>query len=281
MKKPVYAHRLDFHDRVEGEILRPMMAWLCEGRALDILDAGCGEGGPTLMLAETGARVWGIDEDVASVEKARALANETEFAAQITLAQGDATALKFADATFDLVWCSYVAHHIADKVALARELKRVLKRGGRLALREDGLPLQMLPLHFGLGEAGFQDRLRVAQNVWFERMTRATLPDEKFYPFGWTRVLADAGFTNITAKTFVTDFSAPFDDAQREFVLHQLQRVWERDHGEYGPLLSEADRAVLKRLIDPEDDFFILKRDDLHVRYGLSVYVGENAGPRR
>ncbi len=59
MPKPIYAHRLDFHDRVEGEILRPMMAWLCEGRALNILDAGCGEGGPTLMLTETGARVWG------------------------------------------------------------------------------------------------------------------------------------------------------------------------------------------------------------------------------
>jgi SAM-dependent methyltransferase len=269
-----YLQALDFYDRVEYPLIRDMITWLCGDDKLDVLDAGCGEGMPTLVFAEQGCSVAGIDTDEASLSRARELLAKTPFAAPVTLQEGNLLHLPFADTTFDLVWASSVLHHIVDKLAGVRELQRVLKPGGRLAIREGGLPFYSLPYDFGLGEPGLEHRLRDADNRWFAAMTRDTLPDEVDYPFGWSQLLIDASFTHITARTFTLDLLPPFDDAQAQFILFRFRRVLERDQGQYGPFLSKQDRDTLRQLLDPESVFFILKRRDLHVRYGLSVYLG-------
>ena len=48
--------------------------------------------------------------------------------------QGDATKLPFPDASFDVVWTEHVAMNIPDKVSLYREMHRVLRPGGTLAI---------------------------------------------------------------------------------------------------------------------------------------------------
>ena len=48
--------------------------------------------------------------------------------------QGDATNLPFPDASFDIVWSEHAAMNIPDKSALYREMYRVLKPGGTLAI---------------------------------------------------------------------------------------------------------------------------------------------------
>jgi ubiquinone/menaquinone biosynthesis C-methylase UbiE len=48
--------------------------------------------------------------------------------------QGDATNLPFPDASFDIVWTEHVAMNIPDKPELYREMHRVLKPGGTLAI---------------------------------------------------------------------------------------------------------------------------------------------------
>jgi SAM-dependent methyltransferase len=48
--------------------------------------------------------------------------------------QGDATNLPFPDHSFDIVWTEHVAMNIADKPRLYREMYRVLKPGGTLAI---------------------------------------------------------------------------------------------------------------------------------------------------
>ena len=60
-----------------------------------------------------------------------------------------------------------------------------------------------------------------------------------------------------------------------EFALHYLQRTLERDGGVYGPILSPADRDTLHERLDPMGDHYVLHRRDLHLRYGLSIYVGK------
>jgi ubiquinone/menaquinone biosynthesis C-methylase UbiE len=269
-----YLQALDFYDRVEYPLIQEMIAWLCGGDKPDVLDGGCGEGMPALVFAEQGCAVVGVDTDQESLSKAHQLLAKTPFAAQVTLQEGNLLKLPFADAAFDLVWTSYVLHHIADKLAAVLELQRVLKPGGRLAIREGGLPLYTLPYDFGLGAPGLEHRLRDAENRWFAAMTRDTLPNEVYYPFGWSQLLIDTDFTDITARTFTLHLLPPFDEAQTEFVLYRFRRVLERDQGQYGPFLSEQDRDTLYQLLDPKSAFFILKRRDLHVRYGLSVYVG-------
>jgi SAM-dependent methyltransferase len=263
------------HGQVEHTILEPMIRWLCGGRALRVQDGGCGEGEPALEFAAQGCAVVGVDLDPEALEAAGLLRARTACADRMSLARADLTRLPYSDGAFDLAWSSAVLHHMADRLAAVRELRRVLKPGGRLAIRESGLAPHFLPFDIGLGEPGLQDRLSVADDRWFVAMTRDTLRDERPYPFGWSQLLRDTRFADVQARTFTMDALSPLNPAEGEFVVHHLRRTLDRDAGPYGPLLEEADRRALRELLDPDGARYVLKRSDLHLRYGLSVYVGE------
>lgn len=87
-------------------------------------------------------------------------------------------------------------------------------------------------------------------------MTRATLPDEVYYPFGWLQTFIDTGFTDIKTPTFTLDLLPPIDDAQPEFDLHLFRRVLEGEQGEYGLFLNDTDRDVLQQHLDCASGFF-------------------------
>lgn len=125
-----YLPYLDFYDRVEHSVIKQTVTWLCADQKLHVLDAGCGEGLPALVFAAQGCSVMGVDIENESLEKASQLLAKTPFAQQIAFQKGDLLQLPFIDETFDLVWTSYVLHHVADKLAAVRELQRVLKPGG-------------------------------------------------------------------------------------------------------------------------------------------------------
>src|SRR5437879_1212423 len=61
-------------------------------------------------------------------------------AANAAFAQSDATALPFAEATFDLVTCRLAAHHCTDAARAFREVARVLRPGGRFVLVDNYAP---------------------------------------------------------------------------------------------------------------------------------------------
>ncbi|MEM7111175.1 MAG: class I SAM-dependent methyltransferase [Chloroflexota bacterium] len=269
--------QLKSNSQVYLTTIEPMIDWLCAGQSPTVLDAGCGHGEPALLFATRGCQVDAVDANAAVLEAALKLIRQIPFPGQVRLRRGDMAQLPDVDDTFDLVWSSAALHHAVDKVAAVHELRRVLRPGGQLAIREGGLPLQFLPLDIGLGEPGLQARLQVADNRWFTAMMRATMPEERPYPYGWLQLLHDASFVNIQANTFMLDVVPPFTPAQAEFITNHLQRGLERDHGPYGPLLNETDRDTVQQLLDPNSRHYVLSRQDLHLRYGLCLYVGEKA----
>ena len=100
-----------------------------------VLDVGSGVGGTSRCLAkEFGCRVTGIDLTDEYCQAAAMLTARTGLAHLVEFRQGDATELPFDDQTFDVVWTEHVAMNIPDKTRLYREMHRVLKPGGTLAI---------------------------------------------------------------------------------------------------------------------------------------------------
>lgn len=100
-----------------------------------VLDVGSGVGGTSRCLArEFGCRVTGIDLTDEYCRTATMLSKRIGLAELVNYSQGDATNLPFPDASFDIVWTEHVAMNIPDKPALYREMYRVLKPGGTLAI---------------------------------------------------------------------------------------------------------------------------------------------------
>ena len=102
-----------------------------------LLDVGCGPGTITVDLARRVApgEVLGIDvaEDV--VAQAAAHGRESGVA-DVSFATGDVYALEHEDASFDVVHAHQVLQHLTDPIAALRELRRVLRPGGVLAVRD-------------------------------------------------------------------------------------------------------------------------------------------------
>lgn len=103
--------------------------------AKHVLDVGSGVGGTSRCLAkEFGCRVTGIDLTDEYCRAAVMLSAKTGLAHLVDYRQGDATKLPFDDQTFDVVWTEHVAMNIPDKTRLYKEMHRVLKPGGTLAI---------------------------------------------------------------------------------------------------------------------------------------------------
>lgn len=94
----------------------------------DVLDAACGEGYGSAMLAAAGAAsVVGIDIDAATVAHARATHG-------VDAREGDVSRLPFDDGTFDLVVSFETIEHVAEPEAALDEFRRVLSPGGMLVV---------------------------------------------------------------------------------------------------------------------------------------------------
>jgi SAM-dependent methyltransferase len=99
-----------------------------------VLDVGSGVGGPARFLAGNyGCRVTGVDLSEPFVEAARYLTERTEQTRLVSFKTANALDLPFDDGHFDVVFLQHVAMNIADRARLYREIRRVLKSGGRFA----------------------------------------------------------------------------------------------------------------------------------------------------
>lgn len=101
---------------------------------MSVLDVGSGIGGPARFLAATyGCRVTGVDLSEPFVDAARYLTERTGQSERLSFQTANALELPFDDGHFDIVLLQHVAMNISDRGRLYREIRRVLKSGGRFA----------------------------------------------------------------------------------------------------------------------------------------------------
>jgi demethylmenaquinone methyltransferase / 2-methoxy-6-polyprenyl-1,4-benzoquinol methylase len=104
-----------------------------------VLDACCGTGDLAVAARKAGAgEVVGVDFSERMLERARRKAPELEWV------QADVLALPFEDASFDSVVVGFGVRNVEDLEAGLRELRRVLRSGGRLGILEITTPRGLL-----------------------------------------------------------------------------------------------------------------------------------------
>ncbi|HET6167260.1 MAG TPA: class I SAM-dependent methyltransferase [Marmoricola sp.] len=105
-----------------------------------VIDMGCGAGRHAFEMYRRGADVVAFDQDadelagVLELFGAMKEAGEVPVGAEADIKEGDALALPFADGEFDRVVASEVLEHIHDDVTAIKELIRVLRPGGTMAI---------------------------------------------------------------------------------------------------------------------------------------------------
>ncbi len=122
-----------------GDAVRAMLLEQAAVRSRHrVLDIGCGTGSLLVLIKHThpDIEVVGLDPDPRAL--ARATRKAQRSALSLQLDQGFADALPYPDDAFDRVFSSFMFHHLADadKVTTLREVRRVLKPGGRLHLMD-------------------------------------------------------------------------------------------------------------------------------------------------
>jgi demethylmenaquinone methyltransferase/2-methoxy-6-polyprenyl-1,4-benzoquinol methylase len=160
-----------------------------------VLDAACGTGDLAVADRKAGAgKVSGLDFSERMLERAR------RKDASIDWVQGDMLALPFADGTFDAATVGFGVRNVADLELALRELRRVLRPGGRLAILEITRPRGVLRPFFSL---------------WFDRIVPLLgkiLPGGSAYTYlpasvkrfpdaeTLARLLDDAGFGEVRVR---------------------------------------------------------------------------------
>ena len=201
---------------------------------LDLLDVGCGPGNITIDLAGriSPGRAVGIDAAVTVVEAARESAHE-QGVTGVEFEVADVYDLPFADATFDIVHAHQVLQHLADPVAALRQMRRVCRPGGVVAVRDsDYEAMTWFPHNDGL------DRWLALYRA-VARSNRGE-PDAGRWLLRWAH---DAGFSDVRASASAWCYATP------------EERVW------WGGLW--ADRVTVSQLGDQAVDRGFATRAEL------------------
>jgi demethylmenaquinone methyltransferase/2-methoxy-6-polyprenyl-1,4-benzoquinol methylase len=157
-----------------------------------VLDACCGTGDLAVAAEREGGVVTGLDFSERMLERAR------RKSTSVTWVEGDVLALPFADGAFDAVTIGFGVRNLDDLDAGLRELRRVLRTGGRLGILEITRP---------------RGPLRPFFSLWFDRLVPLlgrVLPGGRAYTYlpasvhrfpaadGLVAMLETAGFRDVT-----------------------------------------------------------------------------------
>ncbi|MDX6469095.1 MAG: demethylmenaquinone methyltransferase / 2-methoxy-6-polyprenyl,4-benzoquinol methylase [Gaiellaceae bacterium] len=110
--------------------------------ATRVLDVASGTAAVSIELARAAPSrtIVGVDQSAEMLAAGRARVQRAGLAARIELREGRAEVLPFADGEFDALTFTYLLRYVEDPAATLRELARVVRPGGTIAMQEFGVP---------------------------------------------------------------------------------------------------------------------------------------------
>lgn len=171
------------------------------------LDCGCADGGYTLAMLERGAeRAMGIDVMVQRVILAQAKAPGDS---RINFGCAVSDALPFADSSFDGIFLNEVLEHVADEIGTLRELRRVLRPGGHLALMS---PNRWFPFEgHGMRIGNIRIRFPVPFLPWIpSRLAMRFMSARNYWPSELVKMVARTGFEVLSSSSVLPVFEVYF-----------------------------------------------------------------------
>jgi ubiquinone/menaquinone biosynthesis C-methylase UbiE len=255
---PGYAPMLaDYHVAFADE-LRAMIAGLPIAPGDRVLDVACGDGAYAGWLAEhvgPSGIVWAVDLLPEFLELAREQTRSRPLAARIRLAAADIGNLPFADDFFDLTWCAQSLYSLPDPVATLRNMGRVVRRGGTVAVLENDT------MHHILLPWPVEVELAVRKAELLGYVAESEKPRKFYLGRQLCQVFRAAGLVDCRQQTWATNRQAPLGPRERGYLEKYLLDLKERAL----PHLEPGAGAKFARIVDPGSDEFLLDAPDLSV----------------
>lgn len=261
---PNYAERLDaLHRALERDFQRLLEHIPLRGDEL-ILDAGCGDGFFTSLLAEriTTGEVVALDSSKLYLKEVEDRLDEEIEEGTVTPAQGDVLSLPFDDASFDVVFSAHSMQSYPSVEIALREFHRVLKEGATLAILEsDNLHSLILPW-----APEFELELREAEQSMFRENAHAL---GAYFPRrAWT-ALEEAGFEPVTRENVLIERTGTSDDALERYIRLYLEDISER----LGERLSTEMLRQAERYAEPDSDQYLPRQKGFYFASLQSLFL--------
>jgi ubiquinone/menaquinone biosynthesis C-methylase UbiE len=260
-----YAHKLYIGNFIRISVIRRVIGELNLPSGSKGLDAGCGIGSLSMMLAEAvghEGHVTGLDISPDFLKIAKKNAEKSGMSSQVSFQQGDVTNLPFEDESFDWVWSSdCIGYPYLRSSSQIKELARVIKPGGIIAI------LSWSSQRFLPGYDLLEARLNLSCSGTAPYIT-GKKPEELFMRAqAWFR---EAGLTDIKAHTFAGDVQAPLDNNLREALAAFFEMLW----GDNRSMYSDDDWAEYQRLCLPDSPDFIANLPDYYGFFTYTMFSG-------
>lgn len=141
LRREAYGEDIGQHSWVTADELQTDISRLTLLPASRLLDLGCGPGGPlTFVVGQVGCQGWGIDVSEKAIVAGRARAATLGQGSLVNLCEADLNQpLPYTDGSFEAVMSLDVILHVQDRLAVFREVFRVLIPEGKFLFTDAGV----------------------------------------------------------------------------------------------------------------------------------------------